>query len=348
MPFWWPIPVVIAFALSMVFTLLVRRVALKFGVIDNPDGGRKQHERSTPLLGGLAIVSAFSMVIIGVLISSNVLTAGEITINHYVGFFVGLAILSIVGAIDDKYNISAKYLMLAFIVASGCAIAGGINVEKMTNPFGGVIVLAPMMASVVAFVWILLMTMTTKLLDGVDGLASSVGLSASLMIAALALTPTYFQSDVALLALIVAASILGFLLWNWAPAKIFLGESGSTAIGFMVGVLSVIAGSKMATAFLVLGIPAIDVAMVVIRRIRLGKNPFTNPDRRHAHLMLIDVGFSARQVTFIYVGVVTLFGLSTLVFVSWEKIVALGVLTVFAGVSIHYLAKRTEKPTIKN
>ncbi len=339
MPLWWPVPVALAFLISAWATPIVRLLALRFGVIDAPDGGRKLHREPTPLLGGLAIVASFTIVTIGVLLFSAALTDGAITIWHFVGFFIGITILTIGGVIDDRFAISAKYSMVLFALASFVAVLGGINVAKLTNPFGGVIVLAPMMASIVAFVWILAMTMTTKLLDGVDGLASSVALVGSLMIAALALTQTYFQSDVALLALIFSASILGFLLWNWHPAKIFLGESGSTVLGFTVGVLSVIAGSKMATALLVLGIPAIDVGLVAIRRIQAGKNPFTTADRRHFHFMLRDAGLLPWQVTLLYSSIVLVFGVTSLLFASWQKVIALGILAILAVIGITLLAK---------
>ncbi len=336
---WWPIPVALAFLISAWMTPIIRSLALRFGVIDSPDGGRKLHREPTPLLGGLAIVASFSTVTIGVLLFSAELTSGAIGVHHFIGFFIGIAILTIGGVIDDRFAISAKYSMALFILASFVAVLGGINVAKMTNPLGGVIVLAPFAASLVAFIWILAMTMTTKLLDGVDGLASSVSFVGALMIAALALTPTYFQSDVALLALIFAGSILGFILWNWHPAQIFLGESGSTVIGFIVGVLSVIAGSKMATALLVLGIPAIDVGLVAIRRYRAGKNPFTTADRRHLHLMLRDVGLSPRQVTLLYAFFAVAFGATSLLFVSWQKVIALGILSILAIIGISLLAK---------
>ncbi len=343
MPAWWFIPVIFAFLLSTLLAPMIRGVALRFGVIDSPDGGRKVHKTPTPLLGGLAIAGSFAVVTISILCSSNVLTSGAIGIQHFIGFFIGIAILVIGGVVDDRFTVSAKYSMMVFLLASLAAILGGIDVAKLTNPFGGIIVLAPIAASIVAFVWITAMTMTTKLLDGVDGLASSVSLVGALMIASLALTPTYFQSDVALLALIFSGSIFGFLLWNWYPAKIFLGESGSTVLGFTIGVLSVIAGSKMATALLVLGIPAIDVALVALRRWRKGKNPFTTADRGHLHLMLQDAGLSHRGVTLCYSMLALLFGVTTLVFASWQKVIALAVLGLIAVIGIETLAKYTEK-----
>lgn len=337
----------LAFLLAAWLTPLARRIAIRFGVMDIPGGERKNHRAPMPLMGGLGVIAAFSIVTIGVLISSEALTSGAITSWHFVGFFIGILVLTIGGVLDDRFDLPAKYLFGFMIVASFATILGGIDVAKMTNPFGGFFVLPSIFASIVAFVWILAMTMTTKLLDGVDGLAATVSMIATLMIGALALTPTYFQSDVALLALIFAASILGFILWNWHPAQVFLGESGSTVLGFTVGVLSVIAGSKMATAFLVLGVPAIDVGIVAIRRVMAGKNPFTTADRRHAHLMLRDAGLPPWAVTLVYGGVVTVFGVTTLVFERWQKMVVLGVLAIFSAGGIvvlaRYLAKNPRK-----
>ncbi len=342
MPLWWPVPVAVAFLLSAWLTPAARLIALRLGVVDSPDGGRKLHRGPTPLLGGLAIITSFILVTVIVLLSSSELTSGAITFKHFIGFFLGIGILTIGGVVDDRFSTSAKYSMALFILASFVAVLGGINVAKLTNPFGGVIILAPIVASAVAFIWILAMTMTTKLLDGVDGLASSVALVGSVMIAALALTPTYFQSDVALLSLIFAASILGFLLWNWYPAHIFLGESGSTVLGFTVGVLSVIAGSKMATALLVLGIPAIDVGVVAFRRWRKGKNPFTTADRTHFHLMLRDAGLLPWQVALLYAVIACVFGVTSLVFASWQKVIALGILGILAIFGMMLLAKHLD------
>jgi UDP-GlcNAc:undecaprenyl-phosphate GlcNAc-1-phosphate transferase len=290
-------------------------------------------------MGGVGIVVAFLVVTIGVLLSSTALTSGAITVWHFVGFFIGILVLTVGGVLDDRFTLPSKYLLAFMVAASLFAVMGGIDVAKLTNPLSGFFVLPTALASLVAFVWILAMTMTTKLLDGVDGLAATVSLIATVMIGALALTPTYFQSDVALLACIFAAAIFGFVLWNWHPAQIFLGESGSTVLGFTVGVLSVIAGSKIATAFLVLGVPAIDMALVAIRRIAAGKNPFTTSDRRHAHFMLRDVGLPAWAVTLVYGGVGTLFGVTTLVFERWQKLIVLVVLALFSAVGIVCLAR---------
>lgn len=338
MPVWWPFPLAACFFFAAWLTPVARYFAIRFGAIDVPGGERKLHDAPTPLWGGVGMIVGFVLCVLGVLLFSDAITSGTVTVWHMFGFLAGILLLTIVGMIDDARSLSSKYLLLGIVCASLFAVFGGIDVGKMTNPFGGVLILPSILASAVAFVWIVAMTITTKLLDGVEGLASSVSGVAALMIAALALSPMYFQSDVALLALMFGAAILGFILWNWYPAHVFLGESGSTVLGFTIGVLSVIAGSKMATAFLVFGIPAIDVGIVAIRRVLAHKNPFTTADRRHAHLMLRDIGLPAWAVTVIYVVAVSAFGVSTLVLSSWQKLVALAVLSLVSGAVIVFLA----------
>lgn len=322
------------FLLTTWLTPIARILALRWGVVDTPNGARKRHERVTPLLGGLAIVFGFVFPLVVVLCTTTHFTEGMITFHHFFGYIAGVMLLTIGGIIDDKWTLHAKHSLVIFIVAAGAAVSGGMAVSQVTNPFGGVIILTPILASIVAGLWILSMTMTTKILDGVDGLATSVTMIAALMIAALSFTEKYFQPDVALLALMFVGALLGFLLWNWHPAQIFLGEVGSTVLGFTIGVLSVIAGSKLATALLVLAIPALDVFLVVWRRYRLGYNPFTTSDRRHLHLLLIDAGMSVERVVTFYVSLALLFGITALIFTSWQKIFVLFALTIVAGGSI--------------
>jgi UDP-GlcNAc:undecaprenyl-phosphate/decaprenyl-phosphate GlcNAc-1-phosphate transferase len=168
---------------------------------------------------------------------------------------------------------------------------------------------------------------TTKFLDGLDGLATSVTSIGALMILLLSLTAAYYQPDVALVSVVAIGSMLGFLFWNFHPASIFLGEGGSTYVGFLLGVLAVISGGKLATALLVLGIPLLDAIWVVLRRYRTGgfKNIF-NADRKHLHHRLFDRGLGQRSVVLFYVIIATAFGITTLIFQSREKLVALIVL----------------------
>jgi UDP-GlcNAc:undecaprenyl-phosphate/decaprenyl-phosphate GlcNAc-1-phosphate transferase len=185
---------------------------------------------------------------------------------------------------------------------------------------------------------------TTKFLDGLDGLATSVTSIGSLMVLLLALTVAYFQPDVALLAAIILGAQLGFLFWNFHPASIFLGEGGSTLVGFFVGMLAVISGGKLATALLVLGIPLLDVIWIILRRFRVGgiKQIFIG-DRKHLHHRLLDRGWSQTQIVLLYVFISGVFGASTLFLQSKEKAIALIFLAGLMLVAAAFFVKKEKR-----
>ncbi len=344
MPPWFPLPIALAFILSASLTPLVILLAKKFRIVDEPTGGRKIHTASTPLLGGLAVFVGFFVPVLLVLALSTHLTSGQIELRQYFGFFVAGLVLMIGGALDDKLGLSPKYSVWFPVVAALIASLAGIGVSKLTNPVGEAIVVSSTVSAAITFVWLVVMSYATKLLDGVDGLTTSVATIGSLVIAALALSTAYFQPDVALLALMFAAALIGFLLWNFPVARIFLGEGGSTFLGFTLGVLSIIAGSKMVTLLLVLGVPCLDVVQVMYRRLREHRS-ITSGDRYHFHHLLFDAGLSERQVVAVYAGFSLLFGLTTLFFSHLEKLLILVLLSlVFLGVA-RTLARISRRPS---
>lgn len=232
------------------------------------------------------------------------------------------------GYLDDRFDLPAHATIIAPILATLTAIAFGIEVDKLTNPFGGVIYLLPWQSDVLVFVWLMLVMYTTKFLDGLDGLATSVSSVGAIMIMLLSLTASYFQPDVALLSAVTIGAYLGFLFWNVHPASIFLGEGGSTFVGFMLGILAVISGGKVATALLVLGIPLLDVLWVISRRFREGgiSRVFVG-DKKHLHHRLLALGWGQTRIVILYVAVAAAFGVSALFLQSREKLVALIVLS---------------------
>lgn len=347
MPVWWPFAVGSAFVLSAWLTPVFARLALKWGIVDVPSGDRKIHQRIIPFLGGVSIFLAFAVPTLVILLATDHLTAGEIDPSHFIGFFIGGLVLLIGGILDDKYDLPPRYSILFPLLAAATAAAFGIGVEKVTNPFGEAIVLTSAMSIVLTFIWLLGMTYTTKLLDGLDGLATGITMIGAVMIALLALSKEFFQPDVAVLALIFAAALFGFLLWNGYPAIIFLGEGGSTFLGFTLGVLAVIAGSKLATTLLVVGVPALDVAFVIFRRWREGRS-MTSGDRTHLHHLLLAAGLSQRWILTLYLGAATLFGVTTLIFASWQKLIALGILVLVSGIAVSILAKKYHHPTYES
>jgi UDP-GlcNAc:undecaprenyl-phosphate GlcNAc-1-phosphate transferase len=341
MPFWTPFPIAAAFALSAMLTPAIMALAWRLKVVDEPTGGRKIHRSATPLMGGLAIFIGFFAPLFFILGFSDHLTSGQIGLTQYLGFFVGSAVLMAGGVLDDKRNLSPRYSVWFPVLAAFIASLAGIGVSKITNPLGGSIMVLPFASGLITFCWLVGMSYATKLLDGVDGLATSIGVVASLLIAALTLSKAFFQPDVALLSLLFGAALLGFLLWNFPTARIFLGEGGSTFLGFSLGVLAIIAGSKMLTLLLVLGVPCLDVLQVIIRRLWEGRS-VTSGDRYHFHHLLFDAGFTERQVVFVYAGFSLLFGSAGLFLPSLGKIITLGV-TAFLFLSVVVFLSRRKK-----
>ena len=337
----------ISFAISFVGTVVVKRVAVHFDIVDRPILKRKIHRLAVPWLGGIAIYVAIAVVIITLLLTTDFLTSGEITNQHYFGFLLGGALLMIGGIFDDRFQLKPHYSILFPLLATITVIVFGIEVEKLTNPFGGVIYLSSWQSDLLVFTWLMIVMYTTKFLDGLDGLATSVTSIGSFMILLLALTVSYYQPDVALLAAVIIGALLGFLFWNFHPASIFLGEGGSTFVGYSLGILAVISGGKLATALLVLGIPLLDLIWVVLRRMtRGGMHSVFKGDRKHLHHRLFDLGWGQRSIVLLYVFIATLFGISTLFFQSKEKLVALIVLGVMMFIAAFYLVQREKQENL--
>ncbi|OGE76923.1 MAG: hypothetical protein A3C85_01285 [Candidatus Doudnabacteria bacterium RIFCSPHIGHO2_02_FULL_48_21] len=315
------------FLISFLITKFVRRVAFELGIQDIPDSDRKIHDKPRPKLGGSALYLSFAF---GVMCLALLGLTDEISATRIAALLIGALILIVGGILDDKYDLPA-YVQIVFPVAAALAVVGsGIHISYITNPFGGEIILDqwklggfPVLGSLVVFLWILGMTYTTKFLDGMDGLVSGISGIAGIVIFGLSLAPDVLQTTTAFLALIFAAVCFGFLPFNFHPARIFLGEGGSTFTGFMIGVLAVISGGKIATALLVLGIPIMDAAWVIVRRLWYGSSPFVG-DKKHLHFRLLDVGLSQRQAVLFLYFLSAVFGGIAVFLQSWGKLIALG------------------------
>lgn len=338
-----------AFLLSIALTLLVRKVVMKLGVVDAPDGQRKKHALPVPLLGGTAIFLSFWLVA-GYFLFVHPIYGMELLADKMAGVFWASLILIIMGAFDDKKQLTPKLRLLITVGAVLLVVGWGLGLEKITNPFGGILNLNfwPikvgdgtffLLAEILVFVWLMGMMYTTKILDGLDGLSTGTVFIGSVIIFLLAISTKYYQPNVAMLSLIFAGSCLGFLLFNFHPAKIFLGEGGSLFIGLMLGVLAIISGGKVATALLVMAIPILDLARVAYVRIKNKQSVFTG-DREHLHFRLLDSGFSHRQAVLTLYFLAFLFGVTTLFLQSKQKLYALLALVVLMAVISHYLGKK--------
>lgn len=310
---------------SYLLTHLVIRFAFRFKIVDYPDRERKIHKKVTPLMGGVAI---FMIFFIAIFVFLPQLLVGDLSINHWLGFAIGSLVLMIGGVLDDRYNLPAHVQIIFPIIASVLPILGGVRIEHLSGPGGDIFNISSFLSAILIIFWLLAMMYTTKLLDGVDGLVSGLGLIGALVIFVFTSTTQYFQADIALAALLLAAAILGFFILNFYPAKIFLGEGGSLFIGYALGVLAIISGGKIAIALLIMALPMMDVAWTILRRLYKGKNPFHFADRDHLHHRLLKIGLSSIQTVFVFYVFALLFGLAALFLQSQGKFLALLILLV--------------------
>ena len=326
-------------SVSLAVTIVIRKLATNWKILDYPDKDRKQHETATPLLGGVAVFIAFSLALY---YGKDIILSGNLESHHWVGVFVGGLIIMIGGVLDDKYKLPPRLQVIFPLLAALAVIMGGVGIEKITNPAGDFLYLTKwqlpvffwagktyyfnLMADTFTLLWLLGMSYTTKLLDGVDGLVASITSVASLVIFLFTTTTRWQQDDIAFASLMLLAACLGFLILNWHPAKIFLGEGGSLFLGFMLGVLSIISGGKIAIALLIMGIPVLDVVWTIIRRSLQGKNPFRFADRQHLHFRLLDAGLGPQLTVLAFCLFSFIFGLSALFLQSKGKIYSLIIL----------------------
>lgn len=325
-----------ASVLGYLSTQLVRRIAVRFSIVDRPTLPRKIHHTPIPLMGGMAIYVTF-WVCIGLLVASGVFPSRYIAPQFLFGLFVAGAVVMCGGFFDDKYSLAPRYQFMFPVIAVIIVIGSGIGITHVSNPFGGELwqldtwqwtyayigthsLTFVLLADVFTALWLLGMMYTTKFLDGLDGLVSGMGVIGSFIIFALSLSFKTFQPDIALFALVLCGAILGFLFLNAYPARIFLGEGGSIWIGFMLGMLAILSGGKVATALLVIGIPVLDVAWVVIRRMFFEKKSPTAGDNKHLHFRLLSAGLTHRHSVYLLWGLSALFGALSLLFQTRGKV----------------------------
>ncbi len=341
-----------SFLLVIFFTPLVRRYALEKKIVDYP-GHRKIHKSPIPLLGGLAIFFSFFLVLSYFVFFTPYILGKTLALKQLLGVFIAGLFLMIGGFLDDKYNLSPKKQFIWPFLAVLTVIISGIGVKYITNPFGGEINLEmrnffifnflglprylSFPADFLTLFWLLGMIYTTKFLDGLDGLVSGITTIGSLIIFGLCLFTIFFQPEVGFIAIILAGAYLGFLIFNWHPAKIFLGEGGSTFSGFMLGILAIISGGKFATTLLVVGIAVLDVAWIIIRRVILEHHSPFLADKKHLHFRLLDIGFSHRQTVLLLYFLALLLGLSTFFLKSLGKVIILGILPVLMAILLIFL-----------
>jgi len=333
----------VSFGLSVLLTHIFRRMALRYGVIDYP-GGRHRHVNPTPYLGGVAIYLSFVIALLLFLPMDK----------HLWGLVLGATIVVLAGVWDDKKGLSPLVKLFWQAIGASVLVLAGVGIVNITNPFGGIIDLSTfnyrfdffgvhhltVLADIFTLIWVMALINVMNFLDGVDGLAGSVSFIGAIILFSLSLRPDVLQPDLAMISVILAGVLLGFLNFNFPPAKIFLGDAGSMFLGFILASLAILSSGKIATTALVLGVPILDLLWVTGKRIFiLRKAPWVG-DRNHIHHRLLDMGLRPWMVVIIISLASAAFGITALFLDGKEKLWAMIILSLVVYLGMIVAEKR--------
>lgn len=332
----------VAFLLSFGTTPLAKRVAYIIGAVDIPRDGRRMHKRPIPRCGGLAIIFGFM---------ASVLCFGP-PARGLAATMIGSGIIAIMGVIDDCKNLDAKFKFVVQIAAALVVIFGGnIRVEVVTNPnifsASPYLVFPGWLSVVISVLWIVFITNAVNFIDGLDGLAA--GVSAIMSVSLVFIAVRAGEYSVAVIGMALMGACFGFLPFNFNPANIFMGDTGSTFLGFILASLSIQGVFKsyaiisFAVPLLILGLPLFDAMFAMIRRILKGQSPMT-ADRGHLHHRLIDMGFTQKQTVFILYAISGVLGITAVLLAEKGTFMALMTLVaVLAFIIIDTAVGHTKK-----
>ena len=324
----------VALGVALLLTPAVIAFARRTGALDKPDA-RKVHVRPIPRIGGIGIYAAF---MVSILVRLTFVDLAPEYMTSLIGLMVGGTIIVAIGIIDDYCDLPAKVKLLGQIIAAAVVVIGfDVRIDVITDPLGDYIYLEFLAIPATIF-WIVGLTNTVNLIDGLDGLAAGVSSIAALTIFLVAMEegiPT-----VAMVTIALAGAAVGFLYYNFNPARIFMGDTGSMFLGFMLAGISVVGAVKSAATIalivpiLALGLPILDTTFAIVRRAR-NHRPIFKPDKGHLHHRLLAHGFSQKQAVLLMYVVSALFGLCALALTAVSiQAAALIILLVAAAVFV--------------
>ena len=336
----------VAGILSFLSTPLVKSLANHVGAIDVPKDNRRMHTIPIPRMGGLAIFIGF---LLSVLVFSREMDRGLQSI------LLGAIILVILGVFDDKYTLGAKFKLLVQLLAASIVVFyGDLRIDRLTNPFGSSLYSYwdfGLLSYPITILWIVAIANAVNFIDGLDGLACGVSCISSVNLLVIALLVSDEQVSIIMAAL--TGACLGFVPYNFNPAKIFMGDTGSTFLGFMLATVSIQGLFKAYTAisfivpFLLLGLPIFDICFAVIRRVASGRSPM-EADRGHFHHRLIDMGFSQKQsvaIAYVLTGILGLAAVLLTVSGAMRALIMLGAIIMVGSIGMRVILG--EKPHAK-
>jgi UDP-GlcNAc:undecaprenyl-phosphate GlcNAc-1-phosphate transferase len=314
----------ISLAVAYFATPRVKDFAIKVGALDAPDD-RKVHTKPIPRMGGLAIYAAFVLAVLASMYVSR----------EVMGLLVGGTVILIVGIIDDLKPLPARVKLLGQIIAAVVLVMFDIKIEWLTNPFGEMIYVE-YLAIPLTILWVVGLTNTVNLIDGLDGLAAGVSTIASVTILLVALQQNFWT--VAVLTAALAGSALGFLQHNFNPAKIFMGDTGSMFLGYMLAAISILGTVKSAATIalivpiVALGLPILDTAFAIIRRYMSGR-PIFKPDKGHLHHRLLEMGLTQKQAVLLMYVMSGCLGLSAIALTEVNKSFGAFIIVALLGIA---------------
>ena len=287
----------VAAVISMFMTPISKKIAIKVGAIDIPKDERRIHKKPIPLLGGLAIYTA-TMISILIFLPMN---------KSLLSIIIGGTIIFISGIIDDKKNLSAKTKLIFQLLAAVVLILGDVKIDFITNPFSRTSTLLYLKGFSIPLTifWVVGITNTLNLIDGLDGLAAGVA-------------NRFGYIEITIISAILAGSCLGFLPYNFNPAKIFMGDTGALFLGFMLsvvaieGVMKSVATIAIVVPIIILGLPIFDTTFAIFRRLLNGR-PIMEADKGHLHHRLLQRGLTQRQTVLILYLISAVFGFAAVI-----------------------------------
>jgi UDP-GlcNAc:undecaprenyl-phosphate/decaprenyl-phosphate GlcNAc-1-phosphate transferase len=331
---------IVALCSSLTFTPLVRRVCEWWGWFDEPSS-RSVHSRAIPRLGGVAIFVSLVIALATLLLIDNPITQA-LRLNQplLLATFASAALIFLLGVYDDLHTLKAREKFLGQAVAATLFFALGGRIEILSAPFVGGITLPVWLSFAMTLLWVIAITNAFNLIDGLDGLAAGAAAFGAVVMVVVSIVMG--KPFVTVVAVALAGALIGFLRYNFNPASIFLGDSGSLTVGFLLAALSVEGAQKSSTAvavaipLLAFGVPVLDTSLALLRRF-LGRRPLFNGDREHIHHMLLTRGWSQRRVALVLYCLCALFGLQSLLFVADDAngpLLGLGLFIVGAAVIV--------------
>lgn len=334
----------VAGVLSFLATPLVKHLAQRVGAIDVPKDSRRMHDHPIPRMGGLAIFLGF---LLSTLVFSREIDRGLQSI------LLGAIVIVILGVFDDRNALGAKLKLAVQLVAAAIVVFyGDLRIDRLTNPFGASLYDYwdfGVFAYPITIIWIVAITNAVNFIDGLDGLAVGVSCISSLNLLVIALLVS--NAEVSILMAALTGACLGFVPYNFNPAKIFMGDTGSTFLGFMLATVSIqglfkaYAAISFIVPFLLLGLPIFDICFAVIRRVASGHSPM-EADRGHFHHRLIDMGFSQKQsvaIAYVLTGILGLAAVLLTVSGAMKVLIMLGAIVVVGAIGIRIIMGATPR-----